>query len=108
MPFPTEKVIHVGDEGVDFQHTALDQDEAVIDLALFTTVLRFTRPDGTSVDVASSLLTDGSDGIHRWISTAAFFLQAGAWRRQALYSAAGYEGAGDRIVFEVEARLPAP
>lgn len=112
--FPTDALIHVGDFGVDFQHTVRDQAGAIVDISsgggAWVTSIRFTKPDGSSLDRTSTLFTDGTDGVHRWKSTSGFFDQAGTWRREgnAVAPSSAGEWTADRVTFEVAARLAAP
>ena len=80
---------HVGDIGTDLRFKILDesygaQAGAVVDVSSATTIqIKFRKPGGSVVTVTGALVTDGTDGLVKYTTTAATFLdEAGGWSAQ--------------------------
>ena len=80
---------HVGDIGTDLRFKILDEsfgaaDGAIVDVSSATTIqIKFRKPDGEVVTVTGALVTDGTDGLIKYTTVAASFLdEAGPWSAQ--------------------------
>lgn len=75
--------IHIGDIGTIFQITIVDQN-GVVDLTnVDSKVIIFQRPDnGGGFQVQASLVTDGSDGLIKYVTQSGDLNQAGTWQIQ--------------------------
>lgn len=70
---------------------------------------RFQRPDGTTVDVAASYSTDGTDGKLKVVTSATFnFNQAGHWKVEAYIEKGAAKLGTLPADFFVVARLATP
>lgn len=78
-----EATIHVNDVGTAIEFAFVDEQGAVLSLASATALYAwFQRPDLTTVEKTAELITDGTDGLARYVSEELFFDQAGTWRAQ--------------------------
>ncbi len=79
--------IHVDDIGTIFTVTIVDQDDAVVDISLYSPKqLIFTKPDGTRVEQTASFTTDGTDGKIQYTSESGDLDQPGLWQLQGIVS----------------------
>lgn len=77
--------IHVGDIGTMFKLTIVDQDGIPVPMDnSFVVTMTFLLPDKSTIDRTASFLTDGSDGIVKYITVAGDLTQAGRWQLQAV------------------------
>jgi hypothetical protein len=74
--------IHVGDIGMAFRATAVDQDGVPINVSNYTIKFLFKKPDGTVVQKNGSFVSDGIDGKVQYITLAGDLDQKGTWKMQ--------------------------
>lgn len=118
MTIPPEAVLYVGNEATLFDDDFIDENRAPIDVSTASALeMRFTHPDGTSVDVTPVFrpppdgLGDGTDGKVRYTGAPGFLAAGGPgnWKRQSTATlAGGARFSGDVRTFEVKANLEAP
>ena len=71
--------ITINDIGTDFRVT-ISEDDAVINISTATGLaVIFKKPDGTTLEVAAALFTDGVDGILSYQTSAGVIDQTGTW-----------------------------
>lgn len=76
--------IRIGDTGTVFRLTIVDDVEDIVNISSATTkTIRFSKPDGVSVDKAAAFSTDGVDGIIQYVSVQDDLDVDGKWRIQA-------------------------
>jgi len=79
-----DSFIHMGDVNVGFTLT-IQEDCVASDVSSATSkVVRFKSPTGGSVDRIATFVTDGTDGLIYYASTASDFTEAGTWKIQAI------------------------
>lgn len=75
--------IHVGDVGTQFRVTVQDCNSTVIDISdATTTEIIFKKPNGDTITQTAYFLTDGSDGIIRYIAASGDLDTTGSWKIQ--------------------------
>jgi hypothetical protein len=76
--------MHVGEALVDFRGTLYDENGAVVDLSATSSFeIIFSRPGGaSSFTKTASFLTDGTDGVGRYLCAAEDINMDGTWRYQ--------------------------
>ena len=100
--------IHEGDVGTSLELEVVEQGQALDIGAATNLVMRFQKPSGTTVDQTASFVTDGSDGLLRYVTQAGDLDESGWWTRQARFTLGGWSGSSSRVRFRVWPILPAP
>ena len=93
--------IHVSDIGTEFRCTILDDGTAVDLSGASSIVIKFKKPDNTTLEVDAELYTDGTDGIIFYNAVSGDLDQAGVWKIQALVGIGGGQFYSDIGVFKV-------
>lgn len=76
------KEIHVGDIGTSFEVTLYDCD-VIVDVSGATTQeIVLLKPDESRVVKTTTFLSDGTDGVIRWLSQVDDLDQEGKWKLQ--------------------------
>jgi len=76
--------IRIGDIGTVFRLTIVDDVEDTVNVSSATTkTIRFSKPDGVSIDKPAAFFTDGADGIIQYVSVDGDLDVDGKWRLQA-------------------------
>ena len=100
--------IHEGDVGTSLELEVVEQG-LVLDISAATNLkMRFQKPSGATVDQAASFVTDGSDGLIRYVTQAGDLDESGWWYRQALFTLGGWAGSSSRVRFRVWPNIAAP
>lgn len=74
--------IHVGDINTTWQVTVQEESTFVNISGVTTNNFIFTKPDGTRVVKAGTLVNNGSAGVTKYQATSGFINQAGVWKYQ--------------------------
>jgi hypothetical protein len=107
--------IHVNDVGTEFRGTFVDENGDILDLSSATSVeMWFEKPAATEGDApevverTATLVTDGTDGLAKYVTVASDLDRAGNWRVQGVaYFGASSPVHADVIKFKVLANLKA-
>lgn len=98
--------IHVADIGTQFIVTIKDEDSAVVNISSATTKqLTFSRPNGTSLVVSGTLVTDGTDGKMKYTTVSGDLSVAGIYRLQGYVVISGLQLYSDIVSFKVFSNL---
>ncbi len=107
--------LSVGDEGVSFEFTFLDEDAGdpnsfcdpePIDISEATDMkVVFLPPSGVAVEKDLSFFTDGEDGIASYESEAGLLVEDGIWRAQARLTINGGTHRAPTVSFTVKPAL---
>ena len=101
--------IRIGDIGTVFRLTIVDDVEDVVNVSAATTkTIRFSKPDGVSIDKAASFFTDGTDGIIQYVTVQDDLDVEGKWRLQAHIVTPVGEWRSEIETFWVKANLDPP
>lgn len=93
--------IHVGDIGTSLG-LIVKEAGAIVDIGAATGLtIRLRKPSGTTVGKTATLLTDGSDGIMRYVTVSGDLDEAGWWTRQGFFTLGSWTGATDKVRFFV-------
>jgi hypothetical protein len=75
---------HVNNTGTDFQVTIKDCNGSALDISdATTTTIIFKKPSGTNLTKTASFVTDGTDGLLRYVSVDGDIDEIGTWKIQA-------------------------
>jgi hypothetical protein len=78
------KTLHIEEYGAPFQYRILDQDGAVVNISAATEKkIYFIRPDGTTFVRTAVLVTDGTDGLMKYVLIVGDLDVSGDWKVQA-------------------------
>ncbi len=99
--------IHIGDIGTVFRFTFKDQDDVIVNINTATTQeVRFKKPDATINDETTTFVTDGTDGLTKFITTVVGDLdQEGFWEVQGHVILTSGEWRSNTIQFRVHPNL---
>jgi ABC-type Mn2+/Zn2+ transport system ATPase subunit len=98
--------IHVGDFGITFKFTVLDQDDSILDISTASgMLLNFEKPDTSQIYKDGSWLTDGTDGQIVYVTESGLFDQSGYWKVNAVVSSETYRHTTNIVRFKVEEDL---
>lgn len=94
--------LHVGDVGTNIQSLILDQAEDIVDLS-GATVKRYLlyKPDKTVVELDCVLVTNGTDGLMKFVTVANTLDQAGFYSLQGYIEVSTNKWHTDIIKFRV-------
>lgn len=99
--------LHVADVGAQIIATLTDTTGVAQDISqAIGEQIIFEKPDGSLLTVTASFVTDGSDGVVRYIFGEGDLDQSGTWRYQALITFASGEIYSDVAKFKVLPNLP--
>lgn len=99
--------IHQFDAGTTFEVQILQQDSSIYSLVGATTLeFHFQKPDGTIMTRTGSFVTNGSDGLVQYYTTASDLDQIGSWRYQVYIVNGPVEKYSDVGKFRVFPNLP--
>lgn len=98
--------IHVGDIGVNFFATILDENSNVIDLSSATSMyFNFKRPNNTSFSVIPSFYSDGTDGNLVYSTVSGDISLAGLYSLQVAVTTPAQSFSTDISTFRVERNI---
>lgn len=99
-------VVFSTDEGIELRYAVVDESGVAVDLSA-ASVKEFVihKPDGTSEDVSVSFVTDGSDGLLKYVYEEAFG-QVGLWKYRARYQTSAGVANTDWLEFYVKEPSP--
>lgn len=76
--------IHKNDFGTEFRIEVLDHNGATLDISNQTALsVIFKKPGGTTLTKTASLVTDGTDGLIKYVTIADDLDEIGTWKIQA-------------------------
>lgn len=98
--------VRKSDIGTIFRATLTDQDGTVVDIsAASTKQLKFRKPDGTVLEKAATLTTDGTDGKMQYATISGDLNLAGQWKVQGYVVIGSGTWHTDEYVFTVHTNL---
>ena len=98
--------LHVGDAGVPFRATVVDDAGAAVDLSAATLLrLDFATPDGGVFSRTAALVTDGTDGKMQYVTADSDLTANGTWKVQGYVEAGGVKLHTAVLKFKVLANL---
>jgi hypothetical protein len=94
---------HVGDTGLEFVVTIVDEDGAPVNVSAATEKLVYlTLPDGTVLTKTAAFDTNGTDGKIKYTTQGGDLSARGTWKIQAYVAGAGgFSGSSREATFEV-------
>lgn len=98
--------IHVNDIGTEFRIKFVKGSSARDISSATVKQIRFLKPDGTVMDRDADFITDGTDGLMRYIIQAGELDQVGRWWYQPYLEMPAWSGYVGKKVFLVETNLP--
>ena len=97
--------IHLGDIGTSLQ-LEIVEDGVALDISTATSLkMRFQKPSGSTLDKDASFVTDGSDGLIRYVTVSGDLDEAGTWTRQAFMQIGSWHGQSSRVQFVVRGNI---
>lgn len=75
--------VHIGDTNISLRLKFIDSAQSAIDISGYTTLTILLQDEsGTTSELSASFVTDGSDGLIAYSSTASTFSTSGTYRIQ--------------------------
>ena len=97
--------IHYNDVGLQFTITIQDGDTAVDISTATTKQLIFTKPSGDQLTKTASFVTDGTDGVIKYLTIADDLDEVGNWQLQGYVVIGTYSWHTDIARFKVHRNL---
>jgi hypothetical protein len=76
--------IHLGDTGTEFRITVVDCNSSAVDVSAATSKKIYLKsPSGTTTEKDADFVTDGSDGLVKYVTVDGDLSEVGTWKIQA-------------------------